>query len=49
MINSKKKGFFYKTLILSFATIFSYSVTNSIIVSNITGIDGFGSIAICKR
>ena len=36
MINSKNKGFVYKSLILVLATIFSYSVTNSIVVSNIT-------------
>jgi len=49
MINNKKKGFVYKTLILTLATIFSYSVTNSILVSNITGIDELGSIAFAKK
>ena len=49
MINIKKKGFIYKTLILTLATIFSYSVTNSIVVSNITGIDELGSIAFAKK
>ena len=49
MINNKKKGFVYKTLILTLATIFSYSVTNSIVVSNITGIDELGSIAFAKK
>ena len=49
MINSKNKGFVYKSLILVLATIFSYSVTNSIVVSNISGIDEFGSIAFAKE
>ena len=49
MINNKKKGFIYKTLILTLATIFSYSVTNSIVVSNITGIDELGSIGFAKK
>ena len=49
MKNKQKKGFLYKAILFSTAIVFSYSLSNSVVIGNYTGISEFGSIAYAKN
>ena len=48
MKNMQKKGFLYKAILFSTAIVFSYSLSNSVVIGNYTGISEFGSVAYAK-
>ena len=48
MKNKQKKGFLYKVILFSTAIVFSYSLSNSVVIGNYTGISEFGSVAYAK-
>ena len=48
MKNKQKKGFLYKAILFSTAIVFSYSLSNSVVIGNYTGISEFGSVAYAK-
>ena len=49
MKNKQKKGFLYKVILFSTAIVFSYSLSNSVVIGNYTGISEFGSIALANQ